>query len=519
MIASAPMSAPVAPGAALIAALQRVDRDFSVCPGPEGARVVEGRDPAAIAWVPALTPDRLGGAGFAALTGARVNYAGGAMANGIASEAVVIALGRAGALGFFGAAGLSIPRITAAIDAIQAALGPLPYGFNLIHSPQEPAHEQATVEIYLARGVRLVEAAAFLRLTPAVVQYRAAGLSEGPAGEVLVANKIIAKVSREEVATHFLQPAPAKLLRGLVEAGRISELQARLAARVPMADALTAEADSGGHTDNRPLPVLLPLLMALRDRLALPSAPRVLVGAAGGISTPQAAAAAFAMGADYILTGTVNQACVESGTSEMARALLAEAAATDVGMAPASDMFEAGVQVQVLQRGTLFAPRGQRLYDTWRAHAAWAEVPAVERERIERTILARPFEEVWGECERFFAERDPSQLERASKDEKHRMALVFRWYLGLSSRWAIGGVEARKADAQIWCGPGIGAFNAWTRGTFLESAAERRVAVVMANFMTGAAAITRAGWLRAQGVDPGPAAFQFSPRPIVEAPA
>lgn len=43
--------------------------------------------------------------------------------------------------------------------------------------------------------------------------------------------------------------------------------QALLAAAIPMAQDVTAEADSGGHTDNRPLVTLLPTLLALRDRI------------------------------------------------------------------------------------------------------------------------------------------------------------------------------------------------------------------------------------------------------------
>jgi trans-AT polyketide synthase, acyltransferase and oxidoreductase domains len=39
------------------------------------------------------------------------------------------------------------------------------------------------------------------------------------------------------------------------------------------------------------------------------------IGLAGGMGTPFAVAAAFVMGADYVLTGSVNQACVEAGTS------------------------------------------------------------------------------------------------------------------------------------------------------------------------------------------------------------
>ena len=73
-----------------------------------------------------------------------------------------------------------------------------------------------------------------------------------------------------------------------------------------------------------------------------------------GAVTPGSAAAAFAMGAAYIVTGSVNQACVESGTSDVVRDMLAEAGQADITMAPAADMFEMGVEVQVLKRGTTF---------------------------------------------------------------------------------------------------------------------------------------------------------------------
>ena len=65
-----------------------------------------------------------------------------------------------------------------------------------------------------------------------------------------------------------------------------------------MAQDLTAEADSAGHTDNRPALALLPTMLALRNRqqakynYSLP----LRIGAAGGIGTPAAVAAAFAMG-------------------------------------------------------------------------------------------------------------------------------------------------------------------------------------------------------------------------------
>lgn len=524
-----PGSTPVEPGrSSIVRALQTLDAPVFVVSlqgepavGFDGqARFGGGDAPDGalplLAWVPPLTPDRLGDPAFRATYGVSANYVAGAMANGIASEDLVIAMSKAGLLGFFGAAGLPTPRITAAIDRIQAEVGEGPYGFNLIHSPHEPWQEQETVELYLARGVRVVSAAAYLGLTPQIVQFRMTGIHLGPDGSIVVPNHVVAKVSREEVAEKFLRPPPKKMLDALVADGKLTLAEAELALRVPMADDLTAEADSGGHTDNQPLPVLLPLLLTLRDRICAEQryAAPVRVGAAGGISTPGAAAAAFALGAAYVLTGTVNQACIESGTSPMVKELLATAGTADVGMAPASDMFEAGVEVQVLKRGTLFAMRGKQLYGLYRQHESLEQIPDEVRSKLEKTVFKMPIDEVWASCESFFAERDPKQLERAAKEPKHKMALVFRWYLGLSSHWAIRGDADRKLDAQIWCGPAIGAFNQWTADTFLAEPENRRAVPVAANILAGAAAITRSNHLLVQGIDAGPESRAWRPRPL-----
>ena len=85
-------------------------------------------------------------------------------------------------------------------------------------------------------------------------------------------------------------------------------------------------------------------------------------------------------------------------------------------------------------------------------------------------------------------------------DPKHRMALVFRWYLGLSSRWANGGDPGRQLDYQVWCGPAMGAFNEWAKGSFLEQPRNRRVVTVALNLLYGAAVLLRLNMLRCQGV-------------------
>jgi hypothetical protein len=67
-------------------------------------------------------------------------------------------------------------------------------------------------------------------------------------------------------------------------------------------------------------------------------------------------------------------------------------------------------------------------------------------------------------------------------------------------------------DYQIWCGPAMGAFNRWVRGTFLAKLEHRTVVQVALNLLEGAAVFTRAQQLRSIGLPVPDAAFYYSPR-------
>lgn len=470
-----------------------------------------------LAELPPLRPESLGDAGFCATHGTRFPYVAGEMANGIATVELVAAMARAGMLGFFGAAGLSVARVEREVARLLDLLGTRAnWGVNLIHSPAEPRTEAAVAELLVARRVPAVSASAFMELTPPIVQVAAGGLTRDGDGRVRRAARVFAKVSRSEVAAAFMAPPPDAIVRELVERGRLSADEAALATRVPVAEDVTVEADSGGHTDNRPLVALVPELLALADAAVRRHGfdRPIRVGAAGGLGTPAAVAAAFALGAGYVVTGSVNQAALESGLSPDGKRMLAEAGPADVVMAPAADMFELGVRLQVLRRGSMFAFRAERLYQLYAAHAAWEEVPEAMRGRVEREVFRAGFAEVWQETRRFWLARDPAQAARAETDPKHRMALVFRWYLGMSSRWAIEGAAARRADYQIWCGPAMGAFNRWVAGGFLADPAERSAVQIARNLLAGAAAVTRAQQARGYGVAVPACAFTFRARPL-----
>jgi PfaD family protein len=469
-----------------------------------------------IAYVPPLHPKSLGDPYFKKSHNLRYAYVIGAMANGISSVEMVEQAGQAGMLGFFGAAGLSINEIDTAIVKLRQIMGGLPFGFNLIHSPNEPELESATVDLYLKRGINRVSASAYLDLTLPLVYFRVKGIHSDGHNQIICPNKVIAKVSRIEVARKFFSPPPDKFLRQLVDVNMITEREATLAKSIPMADDLTAEADSGGHTDNQPAISLLPTMRALRDEITekYKYDRPLCVGLAGGIATPDSIAAAFSMGADYVLTGSINQACVEAGTSDSVRHMLVEARQADVTMAPAADMFEMGVKVQVLKRGTMFPFRAAKLYDLYGRYDALEEIPPDQITLLERDFFRQSCQEEWEQTTAYFKQRAPAQIQRAESDPKHKMGLIFRSYLGRSSAWANSGDPSRKIDYQIWCGPAIGAFNEWVKGSFLEKPENRRAVTVAMNLLYGASIATRLNWIRSQEVALPSDVQAFSPLPL-----
>lgn len=439
---------------------------------------------------PAISAVSLGSADFKRDYKVRLAYAAGGMYRGISSTELVIRMAKSGLLGYFGTGGLDLRQIEDAIVAIQRELrNGEPYGMNFLCQPEYPEKEDALIALYQAYNVTNIEASAFMQITPALVRFRASGLRRGEDGGILITNRILAKLSRPEVAEAFLRAAPAGILRKLVDDHRITEEQADLAARSPMADDVCVEADSGGHTDRGVLSTLLPTIARLRDDMQKQCgyAHKVRIGAAGGIGTPEAAAAAFVLGADFILTGSINQCTVEAGTSYQVKNLLEKMSVQDTEYAAAGDMFEMGAKVQVLGRGVLFAARANKLYELYRRCGSLGEIDERTRLKIQDQYFHRSFDDVYAEVKSAFAQTDPLQIEKAERNPKHKMALIFRWYFKYSTDLAIAGDERRKVDYQICCGPALGAFNQWVQGTELEPWKHRHVDEIADTIMEGTA--------------------------------
>jgi trans-AT polyketide synthase/acyltransferase/oxidoreductase domain-containing protein len=437
-----------------------------------------------------VLPEHLGSSGFRNRHRLTYAYLAGSMYKGIASKELVVRMGKGGLLGFLGTGGLKLERIEADLLYIQRELRDQGvYGLNLLASPMQPELEEATVDLYLRLNVPRIEAAAFTQITASLVHYRAKGLTQNRDGTTHIPHRILAKVSRPEVAEQFLSPPPETLLRRLVESGKVDNLEAQLARRLPMADELCVEADSAGHTDRGVLHTLLPVMLRLRDKAVggrdYPIT--VYVGAAGGIGTPEAMAAAFILGADFVLTGSINQCTVEAGTSEAVKDLLQDANVQDMDIVPAGDMFEFGSKVQVFKKGLLFPARAKKLYDLYRQYQSLEQLDEQTRAQLEKRYFKRSFDEIFAETKAYYLRVAPEAIERAERDPKQKMALVFRWYFIHTNRLALRGDPAEKVDYQIHCGPALGAFNQWVNGTALENWCNRHVDEIARLLMVGTA--------------------------------
>jgi PfaD family protein len=162
----------------------------------------------------------------------------------------------------------------------------------------------------------------------------------------------------------------------------------------------------------------------------------------------------------------------------------------------------------------MFAPRARKLYQVYRTYQSLDAIPRETLDDLEKNVFGASIADAWAATREFWMERDPTQLARAEADPRHKMALTFRSYLGLSSRWSIAGRHDRRFDYQIWCGPAMGAFNAWTAGSFLAQPEHRTVIQVANNLMEGAAVLTRAHQFRTLGVAVPPDAFNYRPRAL-----
>ena len=194
---------------------------------PEGGRPLAARGPVSGRGI---TAQSLGSAEFKSAYGVKYAYASGAMYRGIASSQMVVRMAKAGMLSFLGTGGLPLTKIAEEIAAIQSQLkNGEAFGVNLLFQPSEPWIEEEQVDFYIKERIRCAEVSAYMQsLSAPLVKYRLSGAVRNGDGTVTVPNKVLAKLSRPEVATAFLSPPPPALVAQLREQNKITAAEAEI---------------------------------------------------------------------------------------------------------------------------------------------------------------------------------------------------------------------------------------------------------------------------------------------------
>jgi len=388
-------------------------------------------------------------------------------------------MAKAGMLAYLNTEGLALKEIEQQINSIQSVLRPNQvYGVGLAHQSANSELEMQLVELYLQKGIKNIEATDFLQLTEALVYFHVSGLATNQEGNIIRHHRILAKIDRPEVAEEFMRPAPEKILNRLFKTGKITLATLELAKQVPISEDICVVAGTAGITESRSAMDLFPFiqrqskLIQEKYQYATP----IRIGLAGCIGTPQAALSAFIMGADFIVTDTINQCTVEAGTSEAVKDLLEQMTVQDTACAPIGGLLEVRTIAQVLRKGVFFPVRANKLYQLYQQHDSLSTIPTKTVAQLERSYFKKSLSQIWQEIKKRLQQAGQAkEIIKAEQFPKHKMALVFDSYFEYSSNMAIAGNIEHQENFQIPARPALGSFNQWMKGTKLEKWRNRHV--------------------------------------------
>jgi nitronate monooxygenase len=242
------------------------------------------------------------------------------MAGGPSTPALVMAAARAGAMGFLAAGYKTAAEVAAEMRAVRAATAVFGVNVFVPGTPTSEPNARAALEAYVDG---LQEEAATLGLALGTAQW-----DDDDYGA-----KLDALLADPPPLVSFTFGCPdGAVVRALQEAGTLVAITVTTPEEAGQAHAAGADclcvqgAEAGAHrgsfvNDDRPGqdPALADLLVQVPTVSDLP------LIAAGGISGPEAVAAALAAGATMVQLGTAFLRCTESGAHPVYKAALADA--------------------------------------------------------------------------------------------------------------------------------------------------------------------------------------------------
>jgi trans-AT polyketide synthase/acyltransferase/oxidoreductase domain-containing protein len=400
----------------------------------------------------------IGNAEFSKKYRTKYNYAVGGMGHGISGVDFVVKSCNEGILSFLGANCVDLDVIGSMIDQVKHKINSdTLFGVNITENYFEPQNTKDLINLCTEKGVRVIEASNFMTVTKELVRYKISGIGLDAEGSV-TGNAIIAKVSNTNVAREFLKPPSDSILNELLNEKAITKDEFDIAGKIPVADDVCIVGDCAYETEKGNLLTMLPEVLDVAEKIYKENllVAKSRIGAAGSIGSGRTILALHYMGAEFFMTGSVNECTKEADIPDDVKDMLVKTNVNDFTYAPSENMFELNRFVQVLKKGVFFPSRANMLKSVYDTVNSIDDISGEIKLYIEDKLLQCGFDNYFAKIK-----LTENQIKLANSNSKYKMAIIFKQYLHEASDKALFSKDRDKdvVDFQVYCGTAIGTAN------------------------------------------------------------
>ncbi|WP_459480607.1 ACP S-malonyltransferase [Clostridium saccharoperbutylacetonicum] len=410
-------------------------------------------------------------------------YVIGGIERGISSKEMIVKSGTEKILSFLGTKKMDLDEIEESIIYIKDRLTEgEPFGINITYDYFNSEISEKIINLCLKYNVKNIEVSGYTNIPNCVIRYKLEGIKRKN-GSLVCENRVFYNTARLNIE-ELLKPISESTVKNLSRE-RINYEDVSIFRNISIIDGLTIKCDGNSNNNGFNILNILPVAVRVKNKVLekFKYMNKIYIGVGGGIGNPEALAVSFMLGADYVVTDSINQCSIEANCSELVKDLLEQVGFEDTIYVPDAERFEIGGKVQVLKKGVMFPSRANKLYELYRQYDSYYEIDEKLRSQVEKKFFMKSFEEYYDECKKGLSAEEINIIE---KDEKKKMAVVFKRYLTESSLLAQKGVDEQRMNFQIYCSPAIGVFNNYVKDSELKDWRKRSVTKIAEVLMNDA---------------------------------
>ncbi|MFC1745257.1 1-acyl-sn-glycerol-3-phosphate acyltransferase [Candidatus Riflebacteria bacterium] len=456
-------------------------------------------NPQLISILPGLNIQNLGSKEFQTVHGVRHSYCTAPLPFGISGKQMLSSLATAGFLPFFGSTGLNLGEIKNSLKQIRDRVGNKTFGVGISFVPYDKEREWQLILILIKLGIRHLWVSHYPYPTEALTFFRLNGIKQNSIGAIEPQNFIFARVSHLETVKRFVAHPPKNVVERLWQDGRISEQEKNLSCKIGLSEDIIVHGEGSGLGSNGSLNTLFPQIYQSVKIIQEDLTRNIRIGTSGGLSNPQAISAMFSLGADFVVTGSINQISAEANCSAKVKQMLAKAGSSDTAFVVSADPLEKGNNIQVLKYGTQFSVKANKLAKLYLKYGDLLNLPEKEKKVLEEGFFRCSLETAMNRANLIF--KDLQFGENKKNKKESGLLLLFHLYLYESFLWAKEGTKNREMDYQIWVDQSIGSFNMWRNAVFSKSIEDISVTDIAERLLFCSGVLTRLQFLQAQGFE------------------